>query len=344
MTQANILLLSILAALVPALLYAALIYWIDRYEKEPLWLLAATFLWGAVPSIIFAFFANTFLSVPFYLLTDGQTSAALAASFIAPPVEESIKGVALLGLFFFWRHEIDSILDGIIYGAMVGMGFAVVENVYYFMSVFAEGGIEAWSANVFIRGIIFGLNHSLFTSMTGLGIAVARMSKHTAVKLTAPLLGWFAAMFLHFIHNASVSFNNLLCLVALASDWGGVMLMLAIMIWAVVQEQRWITEYLADEVAQGTLTPSQYDTACSGRARLRHHLSQLRGHGIRPYRQSIRYYHRCSELAYKKHHFELFGDEKSQQQIDALRLELPQLAQGLGQLPKPPAVAKIPPE
>jgi protease PrsW len=121
-TAETILPTSILAAAVPTLFFVALIYWVDRYEKEPLWLLGATFLWGAIPSIIIAFIFNTVLSIPVYLLVSGPAGDALAGSLIAPPVEETVKGLAILGILLLWRHEIDSVLDGIIYGAMVGNG------------------------------------------------------------------------------------------------------------------------------------------------------------------------------------------------------------------------------
>ena len=164
--------LSCIGALIPAVFYINIIYFIDRYEKEPLWLLGAAFVWGAVPSVIISFIFNSLLSIPLYQLA-GSNSELWAASAIAPPVEETVKGILVLAILFFRRSEIDSLLDGIIYGAVVGMGFAVVENVYYFMNVYAEGGLEAWSVNMFMRGVVFGLNHSLFTAVTGLGVAYA---------------------------------------------------------------------------------------------------------------------------------------------------------------------------
>lgn len=322
MSTIAILLLSILAASVPTLAYVLLIYWVDRYEKEPLWLLISTFLWGAIPSIGVAFVVNSVLSVPFYVLVGGNNADALAASLIAPPVEETVKGLALLGIFFMWRHEIDSILDGIIYGAMVGMGFAMVENVYYFMGQYQAGGFEAWGANIFFRGIVFGLNHALFSSMTGLGIAIARMTSNRTLKFTAPLGGWLLGMFLHFVHNASVSFGNLLCFVALVVDWGSILLVFAIMMWAVLQERKWIREYLADEVAAGTLTAVQYQLAWSGRERIRYGFNLFRQHGWGAYRQGTLFFQRCSELAYKKHHHALFADEDSAMRSENLRKEI----------------------
>src|SRR5690606_32361043 len=125
---------AILAAFIPTIVYISIVYWADQYEKEPFWLLSAAFLWGAVPSIIFAYIFNTTLSLPIYLiLGESYAADAATATLIAPIVEESFKGIILLGIFVLWRHEIDSPLDGIIYGAMVGLGFGMVENVYYFI-------------------------------------------------------------------------------------------------------------------------------------------------------------------------------------------------------------------
>lgn len=317
-----LLLLSTLAATAPILIYIVIIYWVDRYEKEPWWLLMATFFWGAVPSILFAFIFNTLLSMPLFFLLGDELGEIFSASFIAPIVEESIKGVAILGIFLLWRHEIDSPLDGIIYGAMVGLGFALVENVFYFVSVYQEGGLEAWGINIFLRSIVFGLNHALFSAMTGLGIAVARLTTNSLVKVVAPIVGWATAVFLHFVHNFTVSFGNLLCLLALFNNWGGLLLTLTIILWALIQERRWLRKYLAEEVALGYLTTAQYEIACSGRKRTRAQVQALFTAGFGPFRRTIRQHHRLSKLAYRKHHFALFNDPPSQQAIAQLREEL----------------------
>lgn len=314
--------LSVIAALIPALIYVAIIYWFDRYEKEPAWLLTAAFLWGAVPSIIISLIFNTLLSIPFQLLVEGATADALAASFIAPPVEETVKGLALIGIFFLWHSEIDSILDGIIYGAMVGMGFAMVENVFYFVEVYNVEGAEAWGITIFLRAVVFGLNHSLFTSMTGLGIAIARLSKNNFTRFAAPFLGWCLSMFLHFVHNASVSFDESLCWIALLSGWGGVLLTLGIIVATLYQERRWLKAYLAEEVALGTLTTDQYNRLVSGRKRTAYNRQQYKQGGFAALRRARRTHLLSSKLAYRKHHFELFQDEGGQAEITRLRQEL----------------------
>lgn len=331
MNETAVLLLSILAAIVPTVLYVGIIYWFDRYEKEPWWLLVAAFLWGAVPAILISFVLNTTLSVPLLLVLGDELGQAAAPSLIGPPVEETIKSIALVAIFIFWRSEIDSPLDGIIYGAIVGMGFAMVENVYYFVQTFNSGGIEAWGVNIVLRAVVFGLNHALFSSFAGLGIAIARLSTNRGVKFVLPLLGWLTAVFLHFLHNFTVTLGSGFILVALLLDWGGILLVLVIIVWAVLQERRWLRQYLAEEVALGTLTLSQYTTAGSGRKRVAFLFKTLLDRGYRANRRAAHFFLQCSHLAYTKHHWQLFQDEKSALEIAELRQEIASLGPQLRQ-------------
>ena len=322
MSETAVFSLSIVAAVIPTIMYVGIIYWVDRYEKEPWWLLAAAFLWGAVPAILIAFFFNTMLSLPLLLVLGDELGQAAAPSVIGPPVEETVKAIALVAIFIFWRSEIDSPLDGIIYGAMVGMGFAMVENVYYFVETFSEGGLSAWGINVVLRAVIFGLNHALFSSFTGLGIAIARLSTNQAVKFSLPIAGWAVAVFLHFLHNFTVTLGNFFVFVALLFDWGGVVLVLGIILWALLQERRWLRHYLGEEVALGTLTLKQFTTASSGRKRVSYLFNTLLNRGFRANRQAAHFFLQCSHLAYTKHHWKLFQDEKSAREIHALRQEI----------------------
>lgn len=330
----GVLILSITAATIPALIYTGVIYWFDRYEKEPAWLLAATFLWGAVPSIILAVIVSTVVSAPFQVITGPALGDTLSAVVIAPPVEETIKALALVAIFLFLRDEIDGLLDGIIYGAMVGMGFAMVENVFYFVAVYEESGIDAWRTNILLRAVLFGLNHSLFSSATGLGLAVARFSPRREVRVVAPFLGWSAAVALHAIHNLGASLGGAFCLILPFTDWGGVLLLFVIIVWAVWQERRWLRTYLREEVETGTITRRQYETACSGRARLRHRLSALFTRGAKAYLDATHFYRYCSELAYKKHHYERLNEASTRNLTESLRDRISRLSRRLVAVPQ----------
>lgn len=322
MSETAVLPLSILAAMLPTMLYVGIIYWVDRYEKEPWWLLTAAFLWGAVPGIFIAYVFNTLLSAPLLLLLGNNLGSTVAPSLIGPPVEETVKAIALVAIFIFWRSEIDSPLDGIIYGAMVGMGFAMVENVYYFVETFNQGGLEAWGVNIVLRAVVFGLNHALFSSFTGLGIASSRLATNKSMQIGLPILGWGTAVFLHFLHNFTITLGDGYILLALLFDWGGVGLVLAIIVWVLLQERRWLRRYLAQEVAHGTLTLSQFTAASSGRKRFLFLLNTLLGQGFRANRRAARFFLQCSHLAYTKHHWRLFQDEASAEKIVALRQDI----------------------
>lgn len=323
LTPATVLPLSALAAMLPALFFTAVVYWADRYEKEPWWLLSATFLWGAVPSILIALFSNALLSAPLYFLVDQPAAGRLAAATVAPLVEESAKALVLVLIFFRWRQEIDSPLDGIIYGAMVGIGFAMVENVFYYVAIYEDGGATAWSGAIVLRGFVFGLNHALYTSLTGLGIAVARLSTDRTVRIVAPLAGWTLAVVLHAVHNYAVLLDNGLALFGVvALDWGGVLVVALIIIWAVLQEGRWIRDYLADEVGRGTVSLAEYQVASSPPRRTWRRVRLLVVSGPRAYWRTGRRFHMMSELAYRKHHLSLFADESSAAAVKRLRLEL----------------------
>ncbi len=325
-SAAGVVLLSTAAAAIPAALYVAIIYAADRYEKEPGWLLAALFFWGAVPSVLLAIVLNELGRVPFYLAAGSEAGDTLAAVLLAPPIEETVKALALLAVFRLHRHEIDSLLDGIIYGAMVGMGFALVENVIYFVRAYGEGGLAAWQNTIFFRAVLFGLNHALFSSVTGLGLAAGRFAQRRALRYFFPLAGWSLAVLLHAVHNLGATSSNLLCLLMPVSDWGGLWLLAVIVIWALWQEKQWIRRYLADEVERGTLSRWQYETASSGRARFLYCYQILRDRGLGDYRAATRFYRQCSELAYKKHHYELLQEPHAEEMTDELRSILAELS------------------
>jgi RsiW-degrading membrane proteinase PrsW (M82 family) len=132
-------LLALLLSFVPALLCAGLVYWLDRYEKEPRILLGAVFGWGAVMAVIGAVLAQWLLEGAVTLVTGSQKVADLAGmTLFAPVTEESLKGIAVLVVFLVVRRELDSVMDGIVYAAVTALGFAATENVFYLFGEYME--------------------------------------------------------------------------------------------------------------------------------------------------------------------------------------------------------------
>jgi hypothetical protein len=114
--------------LIPALGAAVLVWALDRYEREPLLLLLAAFLWGAVIAIPPALYIERALTAALGASSASTISDALAQALTAGVTEELIKGAGLLILLLLLRDEFDNVTDGVIYGAASGLGFAMTEN------------------------------------------------------------------------------------------------------------------------------------------------------------------------------------------------------------------------
>src|SRR5215204_6339119 len=146
------LLLGFITATIPVPIYVALVLWIDRYEAEPLWMLATAFFWGALFAPFFAFLLNTVSAVIVTILIDAKVGEAFAAVISAPIVEEIGKALILF-IFFFWKKdEFDGVLDGIVYASMSALGFAMTENILYYGKAAAAGGGDALTLTLIIRG------------------------------------------------------------------------------------------------------------------------------------------------------------------------------------------------
>jgi RsiW-degrading membrane proteinase PrsW (M82 family) len=186
-------------ALLPVPLLVVLVLWVDRLEPEPRANLAFAFAWGAGIAALSALIINTadleYVTQPALGATTGEY---VAATFGAPVVEETLKGLVLVGLLWRRRAEIDGATDGIIYAAMVGLGFAMIENVGYYINALVSperGGVALLGYTFVLRGLVSPLLHPIFTSMTGLGVAYAAGRRHGGWWAVA--LGLLAAMILH---------------------------------------------------------------------------------------------------------------------------------------------------
>jgi RsiW-degrading membrane proteinase PrsW (M82 family) len=189
------------------LLFARLVFWIDRYEKEPLILLGGVFTWGALVAAGAAFLTNTLFGAGIYLFTRSVPATNLATgSLIAPVVEEVLKGVAVLIVFLIAREEFDSLLDGIVYAAIAALGFAATENVFYIYQYgFHQGGFPGLISLAFVRIVLVGWQHPFYSAFVGIGLALARLSPRRNISMLAGLGGLAAAVLLHAAHNTAGS-------------------------------------------------------------------------------------------------------------------------------------------
>jgi protease PrsW len=260
---------GIVLAVLPLPIYMLLALWIDRFEKEPVWMLVAAFLWGATVSVFFAFILNTAFGVAAAGVIGAH--ADMATSVISAPfVEELAKGFALF-IFYRWkRDEFDNVLDGIIYAAMVGLGFAMTENILYYGNALATGGLGASIVTFILRGVVSPFAHPLFTSMTGIGLGLAQQARRgSPIKFFGPLVGLGMAMFLHFLWNFSASFGAMFFVayvVIMVPAFLGLITLIAI---SLRKEGQIIREHLLPELRNGLLPEVEYQALCTVGGRMR---------------------------------------------------------------------------
>jgi len=324
--------LSVIFGFLPMLVFAFFVYWLDRYEKEPRHLLGGAFVWGAVVAAGFAFLINTLLGAGIFILTGSELiSQQTTGSLIAPIIEEFLKGMAVLIVFFFYRKEFDSILDGIVYAGITALGFAATENTYYIFNYgYLESGYTGLLTLVFIRVILVGWQHPFYTAFFGIGLAIGRLSPHRFKRLLFPTGGLLLSIALHSIHNTIPSIIPGIAGIVIGTlfDWTGWLGLGIFILYVIYHEKKLIQSELKEEVQLGIISLEQYLKSSSSIARFKTLLNHL---GKPSFPTIAHFYQLCAELAHKKHQFRRLGDEEGNLKIIAqLRGELAQLSPLVG--------------
>jgi len=238
-----------------AILYLLFIRFIDLYERESYWYVVPVFLWGLVGATTISLILNTFGGAVLGALFGGGAAQILTAIFIAPPVEETAKGLALfLAFLVAWTVsrrrgalEFAGVMDGIVYGSAVGFGFAITEDILYY--------VQAGPETFVVRRVLGGFAHAAFTSLTGIGIGLIPWVRSPLGKVALPVLGLLAAIFAHMVFNFTATVLGLVVYLVLFVVL--VMYVVLIVSWLAV-ERRTIRNELREEVALGTITEEEY--------------------------------------------------------------------------------------
>ncbi len=185
---------------------------LDRNEKEPWRIVLVAFAWGAVVATSMVIWGESLWSaVAERILVPGPGLDASIA-FSAGLLEELAKGTAVLLLFLVMRNEFDDVVDGIVYGAAIGLGFNFMESISYMTHLYAiyssagVGGYAAgfqWYARQ-VLGLFFG--HATYTALIGAGIGIARQLPNRREKVFAIAGGFLIAIAAHFSWDAWLSF------------------------------------------------------------------------------------------------------------------------------------------
>jgi protease PrsW len=295
--------LAVSAAVVPSLVYIGALYWVDRYEKEPKRLLATAFLWGAIPAVLMALAVELFFSLPPDLIGP-KALEAVRLGLIAPLLQEVLKGLVVLFIAWRYRREFDNVLDGLIYGALTGFGFAMTGNLLSYVGSFLLWGFQGLSGTAIIEGVVYGLDSALYSAIFGAGLGLGRLAQKRWQRWAFPVGGFVLAAAVHALHGV-LAYNLLgLNAITVTSTLVGVALIAVVGVGSLRRQQRCLRAELKDlpqEVYQVMVTPG---------ARTRAQWQALRRGGIGGWRRARQIYQLCAELAFKRMQARLRPDEE----------------------------------
>jgi protease PrsW len=192
----------LIIAIAPAILILWYMYKKDRYKPEPIYLVLVVFLLGALAVIPAS-------AIELGIVKFFSCSELIASSIVAPVVEESLK-FSVVFFFVYPKEEFDKPMDGILYAASAGLGFAMVENILY---VF-EWGIGTG----FLRAFTAIPGHVIFSCIWGFALGIAKFRPESTRR--GIIIGGLAgAMILHGFYNFLIEafevIGQLLILVAI---------------------------------------------------------------------------------------------------------------------------------
>jgi RsiW-degrading membrane proteinase PrsW (M82 family) len=317
--------LAVTIPIIPAVGISLLVDFMDRYEREPWFLRLAAFLWGAIIAIPPALFIETQVDnvLTSWLAGNGNSLLleALLKGLNAGITEETIKGLGLILLYILLRDEFDNVTDGIVYGALIGAGFAMVENFGYF----ATNGHDFLVFLIVGRIILGWLGHSTFIACFGAGLGYIRHTQSRWKQIVIPLLGYLLAVSLHsFFDFVDLQASQIIstappnspvvnyALFAIICNYIPSFLaqmgLLYILIKSLAHEAAVIREFLAVEVSNGVVTVDEYALLQNSFHRTKRERAVLRASGFRQWLRVKALYQTEIGLAFRKWHVSM-GDK-----------------------------------
>ena len=275
------LVLGTLLAAIPVGPVVAVFLWLDRYEPEPRSLIVTALGWGALVATAGALVLQTLDQFAF-----GRPES-LSAAIVAPVTEEALKGLFVVLLVVTRRRVVDGVLDGIVYGGMVGVGFAFTENILYLASAYmggegiGAGGIGALTGTFVVRGIFSPFAHPFFTALFGIGIGYAVATRSRFWRVVAPLLGYAAAVTAHAFWNGAAFFGGgqYFAVAYLFLMVPAFLLAAGFAVWVRYREGQMLARSLTDAAQRGFIAPYEVPwlVRIPGRRAARRHARRVGG-------------------------------------------------------------------
>jgi RsiW-degrading membrane proteinase PrsW (M82 family) len=272
---------------IPFLLF---VYRLDLFEREPLTMVGAAFAWGGLVATSLALSGNQALFDLTSKLGSPELAGRWGPALAAPPVEETLKVLGVVLLVLIARDQFDTPLDGMVYGALVGLGFQVVENFIYCMNgIELAGGdreVVPVLAIFLVRSLVGLWSHAAYTAIAGYGVGyfVSRRDQSLAARTGVAVLAFVVAYTAHFVWNSPLLTEAFgegagILLGLILKGIPVVVLLVVMYLLARDQEATWFRVSTAGEVGTDVLLEDELDElmTLSRRRDVRRMVRRVRG-------------------------------------------------------------------
>lgn len=252
------------------LVIAGIMLLADRWDPQPLPLLIIAVFWGAAIAAGLSYILNSLNSYLVYVITGSEAAVAFAGPVVsAPLVEETTKGLGLLLLMVLARRYFNGPLDGLIYGSLIGGGFAFTENIIYYTR-----GLESFGAGqvlflFILRGVMNIFGHAIYTSLTGVIVGFVVRKWGTIMGFVVFIPALIPGMLVHAAWNFFAGLGGGLWVLLLMYGAKALlsllwMIAIVVLIW---DESRLTRVRLGDYANQGWLTHEEVDMLATWKGR-----------------------------------------------------------------------------
>jgi RsiW-degrading membrane proteinase PrsW (M82 family) len=330
---------ALLVTLLVAAVYLVLLRLVDLNEREPLWSVLLLFALGIAAAALLRLFVGS--PVLELTLLPGAAASQLAV-FAAIAV-----GVAVLEGAARVRgwSELNGVMDGIVYGAAAGLGFATGETLLRLLQ--AKGGILAGLSPGLFDSVwscaLSGVAGGLFGGLVGAGFGAASQAHASAKRFALPIVGLGAAVAADAAFRVLAHGDALGGSAALLRVWAALLLPLvlaaSVAVYALLQERRAIHGELASERWTGAVSDADLALLESWRRRQRAYLRVLGSGNLARAMRLMTLHNRQVQLALTKRNEAGEGHPARraalQSEVERLRAAALDAKRSLGQLSGP---------
>jgi RsiW-degrading membrane proteinase PrsW (M82 family) len=181
--------LLIPASLIPLVFLVIWIRNIEKYKKQSWTSIIKIFFWGAAIATTISLLLENFVA-------NQITNFLILSVIIVPVIEEIFKALGFLTI----KSNLLELEDGLIYGIVLGFGFAATENIVY-LSRFWDHGFIVIISLLYLRIIGSSFMHATATSIAGYGYGRSKINNHSRLKIIPYIM---ISILIHSVFNLFV--------------------------------------------------------------------------------------------------------------------------------------------